>query len=80
MLNFQDLNKPKMGTSLCDVTMTLKQQEKFEKHLFSLTGHIFLQENVCLTLLPKKFPRDYTAAYTIAVILAVWADQAGNNL
>ena len=25
---FQAQNKPKMGTSLCDVTMTLKQQEK----------------------------------------------------
>ena len=24
------------------------------KHLFSLTGYIFLQENVCLTLLPKN--------------------------
>ena len=43
-----------MGTSLCDVTMTLKRQEKNWKHLFSETGYIFLQENVCLTLLPQN--------------------------
>ena len=34
VLNFQALNKPKMGTSLCDVTMTSKRQEKI--------GNIFL--------------------------------------
>ena len=30
VLNFQALNKPKMGASLNDVTMTLKRQEKLE--------------------------------------------------
>ena len=47
------LKLAKMGTSLCDVTVTLKRQKNC-KHLFSYTGYIFLQENVCLTLLPKN--------------------------
>ena len=46
------LNKQKMGTSLCDVTMTLKQQEKIEKTFFLHRIH-FQQENVSLTFLPK---------------------------
>ena len=40
--------------SLCDVTVTLKQQEKNWKHLFSLTEYISLQKHICLTLLPKN--------------------------
>ena len=35
VLHFHALNKRKMGMSLCDVTGTLKQQEKNRKHLFS---------------------------------------------
>ena len=34
VLNFQAINKPKMGTSLCDVTMTLKRQEKIGNIFF----------------------------------------------
>ena len=34
VLNFQALIKPKMGTSLCDVTMTLKRQEKIGNIIF----------------------------------------------
>ena len=49
-LHFQALNKLKLGTSLCDVT----KPNKNCKHLFSYTEYIFLQENVCLTLLPKN--------------------------
>ena len=50
------------GTSLCDVPVTLKRQEQF--FFFSYAGYIFLQENVCLTLLIKKRTRNYTAALT----------------
>ena len=52
--NFQALNKLKMGTSFCGVTMTLKRQEKIGNIFFLKTGYIFLQENVCLTLLTKN--------------------------
>ena len=48
-----------MGTPLYDAIVTLKQ------HLFFLTGYPFLQENVCLTLLPKNAHGTYTAAYTM---------------
>ena len=34
VLNFQALNKPKIGTSLCDVTMTLQWQEKIGNIFF----------------------------------------------
>ena len=34
--NFQALNKLKMGTSFCDVTMTLKRQEKIGNIFFFL--------------------------------------------
>ena len=53
-LHFQALNKLKMGTSLCDVTVALKGQRKIVNIFFSKTGYIVLQENVCLTLLPKN--------------------------
>ena len=43
-----------MATSLCGVTVTLKRQRKIVNIFFSVTGHIFLQQNVCLTLLPKN--------------------------
>ena len=43
-----------MGTSLCDVTVTLKRQGKIVNIFFSKLGYIFLQENICLTLLPKN--------------------------
>ena len=73
MLNFQALNKPKMGTSLCDVTMTLKRQEK-NGNIFFLKQDTFFYKKMyfctrkCMfdTFTPK-FPRDYTAAYTNTV-------------
>ena len=34
VLDFQALNKPQMGLSLCDVTVTLKQQEKIGNIFF----------------------------------------------
>ena len=63
MLNFQALNKPKMGTSLCDVTMTLKRQEKMETYF--LNSIPFSTRNCMFDTFTQKFPRDYTAAYTI---------------
>ena len=44
VLDFQALNKPKMGMSLCDVTVTLKQEEKI--------GNIFFRKQN--TFLYKK--------------------------
>ena len=41
VLDFQALNKPKMGMSLCDVTVTLKQQEK-NGNIFMLKQNTFL--------------------------------------
>ena len=63
MLNFQALNKPKMGTSLCDVTMTLKRQEKIG-NIFFLKQDTFSTRKCMFDTFTQKFPRDYTAAYT----------------
>ena len=66
VLAFQALNKPKMGLSLRDVTVTLKTARKNKKNIFLFLNRILsLQENICLTLLPKNSHGDYTAAYTI---------------
>ena len=43
-----------MGTSLCDVTVTLKRKRKIVNIFFLKQNTFFLQENVCLTLLPKN--------------------------
>ena len=51
-LNVQAFNKLKMGTSLCDVTVMFKRQEKNE-NIFFLNKIHFQQENVCLTLFNK---------------------------
>ena len=64
MLNFQALNKPKMGTSLYDVTMTLKWKEKMETSFFLNRTHISTRKCMFDTF-TQKFPRDYTAAYTV---------------
>ena len=48
------LKYAKMGSLLCDVTVTLKRQGKIESILFSEAGYICLQANICLTLLPKN--------------------------
>ena len=53
-----------MGTSLCDVTMTLKRKEKMETSLFLNRIH-FSTRKCMFDTFTQKFPRDYTAAYTI---------------
>ena len=40
----QALNKPKMGTSLCDVTMTLKRQEKIGNIFFLKQNTFFYKK------------------------------------
>ena len=45
VLNFQALNRPKMGTPLCDVTMTLKRQEKIG-HIFFLKKDTFFYKKM----------------------------------
>ena len=45
VLDFQALNKPKMGMSLCDVTVTLKQQEKIG-NIFFLKQSTFLYKKI----------------------------------
>ena len=45
VLDFQDLNKPKMGMSLCDITVTLKQQEKIG-NIFFLKQNTFLYKKI----------------------------------
>ena len=41
---FQALNKPKMGTSLCDVSMTLKQQEKIGNIFYTKQDTFFYKK------------------------------------
>ena len=69
VLNFQAINKPKIGTSLCDVTMTLKRQEKIETSFFLNKIH-FSTRKCMFDTFTQKFPRDYTAAYTNRVLSA----------
>ena len=64
ILNFQALNKPKMGTPLCDVTMTLKREEKIGK-IFFLKQDAFVYKKCMFDTFTQKCPRDYTVAYTI---------------
>ena len=45
VLDLQALNKPKMGMSLCDVTVTLKQQEKIG-NIFFLKKNTFLYKKI----------------------------------
>ena len=63
MLNCQALNKPKKGTSLCDVTMTLNDMKKLETSFFLNKIH-FATRKCMFDTFTQKFPRDYTAAYT----------------
>ena len=66
MLNFQALNKSKMGTSLCDVTMTLNGNKKLETSFFLNKIH-FSTRKCMFDTFTQKFPRDYTAAYSIII-------------
>ena len=61
---FSNLNKSKIGTSLCDVTMTLKQQEK-NGNIFFLKQDTFFYKKLLFDTFTQKCTRDYTAAYTI---------------
>ena len=63
MLNFQALNKPKMSTSLCDVTMKLQRQEKIG-NIFFLKQDTFSTIKYMFDTFTPKFPREYKAAYT----------------
>ena len=60
-----------MGTSLCDVTMTLKRQEKLETSFFLNRIH-FLTRKCMFDTYTQKFPQDYTAAYTSYAIAPVF--------
>ena len=48
------LKLAKMGMSLCDVIVTLKLKRKIVNLFFLKQDTFFLQENVCLTLVPKN--------------------------
>ena len=50
-----------MSTSLCDVTMTLKQQEKTS---FSQTEYVLSTRKCMFDTFSEKCTRDYTAPYT----------------
>ena len=56
-----------MGTSLCDVTMTLKRQEKLG-NIFFLKQDLFFYKKYMFDTFTQKFPRDYTAAYTYSLL------------
>ena len=53
-----------MGTSLCDVTMTLNWQEKIGNIFFFLKRIHFSKRKYMFDTFTHKFPRDYTAACT----------------
>ena len=55
VLDFQALNKPKMGMSLCDVTVTLKQKEKIGNIIF-LKQNTFLYKKIYVWHFYPKFP------------------------
>ena len=50
---FQALNKLKMGTLLCDVTMTLKRQEKIGNILFLKQNTFFYKKMYVWHFYPK---------------------------
>ena len=63
-VHFQALNKLKMGTSLCDVTVTLKRQRK-NVNIFFLKQNTFSTRKCMFDTFTKKCTRNYTGAYTI---------------
>ena len=52
VLNFQDLNRPKIDTLLCDVTMTLTQQYNIGKVVFFLRRNTFPTRKCMFDTLP----------------------------
>ena len=64
-LHFQALNKLKMGTSLCDVTVTLKRQRKIVNIFFLEQNTHFSTRKCMFDTFTKKCTRNYTGAYTI---------------
>ena len=65
-LHFQALNKLKVGTPLCDVTVTLKRQRKIV-NIFFLKQNTFFYKKLMFDTFTKKCTRNYTAAYTISL-------------
>ena len=62
-LHFQALNKLKMGTSFCDVTVTLNRQRKIV-NIFFLNRIHFSTRKCLFDTFTKKCTLNYTAAYT----------------
>ena len=52
-VHFQALNTLKLGTSLCDVTVTVKRQRKIVNIFFLKQNTFFYKKMYVLTLLPK---------------------------
>ena len=70
VLDFLAQNKPKMGTSLFGVTMTLKQQEKMETSFF-LNGIHFSARKCMFDTLPK-ISHEITQRPTLKIIWCPW--------
>ena len=60
-----------MGTSLCDITMTLKRQEKIG-NIFFLKQDTFSSRKYMFDTFTQKITRDYTAAYSITDLQTFW--------
>ena len=60
----------KMGTSLCDVTMTIKQQEKMQTFFFLNRIH-FSTRKCMFDTFTQKCTWDYTAPYTKEAITQI---------
>ena len=67
-----------MGTSLCDATMTLKQQKK-EKPFFLSRIHFSTGKSMFVTF-TKIYTLDYTAAYTKSLVRRADSIIAYSNL
>ena len=62
-----------MCTSLCDVTVTLKRQRKIV-NIFFLKQDTFFYKKCMFDTFTKKYPRNYTAAYTktSSFLVIIW--------
>ena len=71
-LHFQALYKLKIGTSLCDVTVTLKRQRKIVKTFFFFLNRIHFSTRTCMfDTFTKKCTRNYTAANTVFILFVL---------
>ena len=57
-----------MGTSLCDVTVTLKRQRKIV-NIFFLKQNTFVYKQCMFDTFTKNCTRNFTAAYTTLPIV-----------